>query len=361
MVGKTLAVLFASAALALAQAGGMSDPGAQVPNPNSANYPNSPNYSTKAPARVGPGMVNYVEGQASLNGQPLSPRSIGSAILEPGETLSTGNGFVEILLTPGAFLRVGNNTEVQMTSAGLANTTVDLVRGAAMLEADQMIDGTNLSVSINHTSTRIEKKGLYSFDAGTQLVRVMDGKAIVSGEGRSVKLSKRDEAALTGDRAFKRQSFSDKAAQQEPLYVWSKARSQDEAMASAGSASNATEYASAGAGWYWDPYANYYGFWPADDFLYSPFGWGFYSPAYFGFWGGGYGGYGWHGRSGFHGRVNGINARVSGNHATGFHGSSGFHGGASGGFHSGGFGGGGFHGGGGGGGFHGGGGGGGHR
>jgi len=33
-----------------------------------------------------------------------------------------------------------------------------------------------------------------------------------------------------------------------------------------------------GAGWYWDPWFGSYTFIPADGILYSPFGWGFYSP-----------------------------------------------------------------------------------
>jgi hypothetical protein len=51
------------------------------------------------PAR--PGTINYVEGQASVDGQPLSPNSVGSAELEKGQVLTTQAGKVEVLLTPG--------------------------------------------------------------------------------------------------------------------------------------------------------------------------------------------------------------------------------------------------------------------
>ncbi len=288
---RIVGVLIASAALALAQADEM----------RAAD-------SARTAAPVGPGMVNYVEGPVTLDGEALSPQSIGSAMLKPGEALSTGpNGYAEVLLTPGAFLRVGNNSEAQLTSAGLANTTVELTQGAAMLEADQLIEGTNLSVVIDNVPTRIEKKGLYGFNAATQVVRVLNGKALVTDDSRKVTLGKHDEVSLIGRRAFKKQSFNQKAVDEEPLYVWSKARSQDEAEASEGAAMNANTYVSAGPGWYWDPYAGYYGFWPAAGFLYSPFGWGFYSPAYFGYWGGGYYGgypnYGWHGHHGWHGHT----------------------------------------------------------
>jgi hypothetical protein len=52
-----------------------------------------------------PGSINYVEGQASIGGETLNPKSIGSIELEKGQSLTTQAGKVEILLTPGVFLR----------------------------------------------------------------------------------------------------------------------------------------------------------------------------------------------------------------------------------------------------------------
>ena len=347
---KLVPLLLTSAALGLAQVNSMSDPAAQPQTPNSQYY----SQQQSAPAPVGPGTVNYVEGQASLNGQNLSAQSIGRATVNPGETLSTSDGYVEVLLTPGAFLRVGHNSQVRLLSAGLADTNVNLARGSSMLEVDQIIKGTNLAITIGGTTTHVDKKGLYAFNANEQTIRVLDGKLQVATSVKTQTLGKNDQLSLGGEHAMKKQSFDQKSVKEDPLYVWSKARSQDEAQASEGAAANADSYAVAGNGWYWDPYFSSYGFWPVAGSLYSPFGFGFYSPAYFGFYGGGYGygryyggGYyrgGWHGRpgNGWHGsHVGGVNARVGG-----FHGrsSSGFHGGG-GGFHGGG---GGFHGGGGG-------------
>jgi hypothetical protein len=44
-----------------------------------------------------PGAVNYVEGQAAIDGQNLPA---GSAMLETNQVLTTGQGRVELLLTP---------------------------------------------------------------------------------------------------------------------------------------------------------------------------------------------------------------------------------------------------------------------
>lgn len=81
-----------------------------------------------------PGTLNYVEGQASIASQSLGPQSAGSAVLLPGQSLSTEKGKVEILLIPGAFLRVGEQSTVEMVSPGLTDTEVRLDKGSATLE-----------------------------------------------------------------------------------------------------------------------------------------------------------------------------------------------------------------------------------
>jgi hypothetical protein len=76
-----------------------------------------------------PGTLNYVEGNVSMGTQALNSKSIGSAELQPGQSLVTGKGKAEVLLTPGVFLRVGNNSSVQMISPSLTDTEVGLDKG----------------------------------------------------------------------------------------------------------------------------------------------------------------------------------------------------------------------------------------
>jgi hypothetical protein len=346
---RVVGILLASAALGLAQTPYVGDAGANQQGQLNSNSP------VRAAEPVGPGTINYVEGQVSLDGQMLSPQSVGAARLILGHILDTTQGYVEVLLTPGAFFRVGNNSEIRILSAGLAATQVQLVRGSAILEVDQLITGTNLSIVISGTTALIEKNGLYQFDAAHQALMVLDGKATIQEVGGTVTLGKHDQVLLASNRPLKKRGLNVKTVEAQPLYVWSKARSEDEAQASTLAASNANYYATAGPGWYWDPTRDFYGFWPYADALYSPFGWGFYGPGYFGFgyFGGGYyggryygGHYGWGGHvgwgrpgTGWHGRGGGATAKVGG-----------FRGGGASGFRGGGFGGGGgFHGGGGGG------------
>ncbi len=71
-----------------------------------------------------PGTINYIEGRVSAGAKPVAQSSVGSASLEAGQKLTTGNGKAEVLLTPGAFLRVGAESAATMVSPGLADTEV---------------------------------------------------------------------------------------------------------------------------------------------------------------------------------------------------------------------------------------------
>ncbi len=281
-----------------------------------------------APQRtVSPGTINYTEGQVSLDNQALQNASA-AVVMQPGETISTGSGFAEVLLTPGAYLRIGHDSEVRLTAAGLASTQIQLDRGRASVEADQLIRGTNLAVAMNGATAHLEKTGLYNFSADQQTVRVLDGKANVEAAGGSKNIGKGDELMLASANPLKARGFDMKAEKAEPLYVWSEARSQVESQANVAVAQNVAAYGGwYGAGWYWDPFWSSYAFLPGAGLLYSPFGWGFYSPAFIGYYGVPFGYYGhYYGR---YGRVGGFNARVGGFRASpGIHSvGGGFHGG----------------------------------
>ena len=72
------------------------------------------------PAR--PGTVNYIEGSALLAGQPITQKSVGTLALDPGQVLSTEQGHAEILLTPGIYLRLDDDSSVRMITLLLCKT-----------------------------------------------------------------------------------------------------------------------------------------------------------------------------------------------------------------------------------------------
>jgi hypothetical protein len=274
-----------------------------------------------------PGTVNYVEGAAYLEGRQLNAQDVGTINLEPGQILTTGAGKAEVLLTPGVFLRLDDNSAVKMISPDLTLTQVELEKGRAGIEVDEIHDQNNLQVLDAGVTTRLEKMGYYEFSATNPTAMVFKGKASVeAGNGKTREIKEHHELALTGENGrqvarVKPADFDTHA--QDELYNWSSLRSQYLAEANN---EMAGAYAGAGyyPGWYWDPGMYGYTFIGGGPF-YSPFGWGFYPFGWGGFYGGYYGGY--YGR-GFHGH---------GGYDGGFHGGEGFHGGGmGGGFHGGG-------------------------
>jgi len=285
-----------------------------------------------------PGTLNYIEGQASIEGRQLSPNSVGNTEIQAGQYLSTANGKAEILLTPGVFLRLGTDSTVQMVSPNLTQTEVRLERGHADVEVDQLYKQNTILIDLKNGQTHLLKGGLYTFDADNSTVRVFDGKAdVYPGENlqadvKPIEVKGGRQLALTGE-PTRPQGF-DKNRSQDDLYKWSSLRSEYLGEANV---SLAADYAGASGfypGWYWagGPYG--YTWLPGDGLFWSPFGYGFYSPYYIG--GGGFiygrygrGGYGYRGGQPIGGYSHsGISARSSGLSSGG-----GFHGGGGGGGH----------------------------
>jgi hypothetical protein len=337
-----------------------------------------------------PGTLNYVEGQVSIGDQVINSKSIGSAELESGQLLITEKGKAEILLTPGVFLRVGDNSAVKMISPSITDTEIGVEKGNAMIEVAELHPENDIRVFTGDRSTQLLRTGLYDFNLNQNELRVFEGKAIVEGNGKPEDVKGGHEVSLASNAWSKVEKFDKKDYTEGDLYRWSSLRSAYVAEANVDAAGIYAAdgwapwgYGFWGAGWYWDPWFSAYTFIPGDGVFYSPFGWGFYSPWFVGWspfyrfgwgyghfyhtfstnyhnWGPGhhyvaarnyahgiYNGPGSTGRGGFHsGARGGTLARGFG--SGGFHG-GGFHGGGlqGGGFHGGGFSGGGFHGGGG--------------
>jgi uncharacterized protein YaiE (UPF0345 family) len=314
-------------------------------------------------------MVNYLEGQASMGGQALNQNSVGSAIVPLGQTLATQAGKAEMLLTPGALLRVNDNSAVRMDSSNVGNIEVTVQAGRAMVEADQVLKDERLMVHMGPATTRVMTDGLYDFDAATGQMRVFKGRAEVTENNKTYTVQGGHDFEVNAA-TLKARGF-DKSKYEDNFYRWSSLRSSYLAEANAdaarGFANGAYGYPPNYAyandpSWFWDPYFSAYTWLPWDGYFFSPFGYGFYSPGFAfvaPFYGYGFGG-GYHhfgpgyappvARGGLVGGYHGGVITQRGFQGGGVAG-GGFHGGGavSGGFHGGGFAGGGFHGGGGGG------------
>lgn len=131
------------------------------------------------------GGVNAVTGRASMRArgssewQQLSIKDDLSA----GDVVKTGgDGRVEILLNPGSYLRVGENSEFELANNSLDNLEVKLTRGTAIVEATGADDTAMLiNITTPHTRIAIVRRGLYRLNVvpgnNTELI-VRKGRAM---------------------------------------------------------------------------------------------------------------------------------------------------------------------------------------
>ena len=232
-----------------------------------------------------PGSLNYVEGEAFVNGQPLDPKTAGSVDLAKGQSVTTNAGKVELLLTPGVFFRLGESSSAIMTSPELENTAVKVVKGRALVEVLEIYKENNIRVELGESSTRLLNKGLYDFDAGHGVIRVFKGKAVVFANDEKITIKGEHELEVSTVSGKLKSAGFDTRAYEDDFFRWSALRSGylseasvDEARVYIGPGPGWYGPGWLGAGWYWDPWFGVWTFLPADGIFYSPFGWGFYSP-----------------------------------------------------------------------------------
>ncbi|MGA8622468.1 MAG: hypothetical protein WB660_28595 [Candidatus Sulfotelmatobacter sp.] len=240
-----------------------------------------------------PGTVNYVEGQADIANQPLDQKSVGKTTLEAAQSLSTEKGKVEILLTPGVFLRLGDNSSMTMDAVGLTDTKVRLTQGHALVEVDDIYPQNNLRIVQGNATVRMLKPGLYDFNLRQDQIHVFDGQVEVQDGDKEVKVKGGRDLTLASNAPVKAEKFNKKDYATGDLYNWSSLRSSYLAEANVDEANMLASQAwgpgwGAGfwgpgwgwGGWGWDPWFSAYTFVPWGGIFYSPFGWGFYSPAF---------------------------------------------------------------------------------
>ncbi len=230
-----------------------------------------------------PGAVNYVEGDVALDGQALGSYSLKSTFMNAGSLLETQAGKAEVLLTPGVFLRIGDHSRVRMLKPSLADTQLEVEAGESIVEVDEWVKESRVTVSMHGGLTDIQKTGLYRFMAdGEPSVATLEGRAEVTLGEKHVSLSKGHEVVLTEN--LKTREFDKN--RDDDLFAWSNIRSQYNASMTYQAAKTAYTsdpygYSNSyyGNGWNWNTGFNSWLWMPYGyGSFFSPFGYGFYGP-----------------------------------------------------------------------------------
>ena len=150
------------------------------------------------------GLVNFLEGVVFLDGQPLARKSGTFARLRDGSTLATESGRAEVLLTPDTYLRIGADSSIRMISDSIDDTQVELLAGSAILDSARAPDGDFVKIVFKDSSIRILKQGHFRMDAEPPQLRVYDGQAEVTRDGKRLKIEATQLLPLDGAPVVKR-------------------------------------------------------------------------------------------------------------------------------------------------------------
>jgi hypothetical protein len=246
------------------------------------------------------GLVQYVEGRAYLNDQVVEPKFGQFPDIKDNKEFRTEQGRAEILLTPGVFLRLGENSSIRMVSTRLTDTRVEVLSGSAMVECNDVPKDNSIQALYKGNAIRFEKQGLYRIDTEPARLKVYEGEAVVTDSSGQLTLRGGKETGLAG--VLLAESFDRK--DQDALYSWSDRRAAYVAQANIVSANavnnggygnsgygsglglfgyngfgyNGLGYGSSLGGWAFNSMFGMYTYMPYSGFGYSPFGYTYYSP-----------------------------------------------------------------------------------
>ena len=222
------------------------------------------------------GIVSIIDGEVLVKSGKSDWRPLLEGDeLNPADTIKTGaTGRIEILLNPGTYLRIAENSQLNFKTLTTFNLQLNLVAGSAILEAG--VVETAIKFATPQYEYKVTRPGLYrlSSDAsGQSALLIRKGKVTIA--GADVKDGKKVVVADNAPPAI--QAFDKKV--EDDFDTWSKTRAKTIIAANKQLSDKRMRASFASAIynglWIYDPWARIYTFLPGT--------WGFNSP-----YGGGY-------------------------------------------------------------------------
>lgn len=242
------------------------------------------------------GTIHYTEGQVTLDGQAVQTRFGEFGDVKNDQVLATQDGRAEILLTPGVFLRLGENSSFKMISNKLTNTRLEVQSGQAMVEVGELLQDNSITVVFHGADISLGKSGLYRLDSESARLRVYEGQASVVSPSADPTTVRKGHEVVLGEAKLEAKSFDTKSTDE--FYRWGARRDEYVAQANLSAAKAARDSGYSGMGysgmgmsgiggmgygmgmgsWAWNPWFGMFTYLPFSGTYYSPFGFGYFSP-----------------------------------------------------------------------------------
>ncbi len=225
------------------------------------------------------GVINYTEGQVTLNDKDVVLKANSVPQMQPAQVLKTGDGRAEILLSPGVFLRAGENSSLKLLSDRIVDTRLELIGGSIIVECAELSKDDSVTVLYKDATVSLEKSGLYRIDSEPAVLRVYDGEAAVQQGGQSQTIRKGRLLPLNG--VLVAEKFDAKAG--DALFRWARRRAEYIAMANPLAARSVlrNQYGFGslrGNSWVYNPYMGMFTYVPMSGMYRSFWGYNFWSP-----------------------------------------------------------------------------------
>ena len=216
--------------------------------------------------------------------QPIRANA-GYQIKAGGGLRTTGNSRAELLLSPGTYLRLAENTEIEVTGTTYRGMRFRVVRGTVIIESANLNPRIHsLTLSTPSAELQMGTSGLYRLDVvpgRESAVSIYKGRVLWTGaEGRKAPL-KSGRRWLLGDSSSSfepRSSALDKNDRKDPLNLWSRLRARQLVQVNAGLslASRDSAYPGFGyqnrGGWVLSSKSQWFTYVPFDSSPRSPYG-----------------------------------------------------------------------------------------
>jgi len=142
------------------------------------------------------GVLYFFEGSVSIGGEQVQQKFGKFPEIGNGGELRTEQGRAEVLLTPGVFLRLSENSAMRLLSNQLSDTRVELLAGSAILEAEETSPGTSARLIYKNWQVRVPQKGVYRIDSEPPQLKVYKGEVQVSSDGKTETATAREGETL---------------------------------------------------------------------------------------------------------------------------------------------------------------------
>jgi hypothetical protein len=211
--------------------------------------------------------------------------------LKQNSVLRTEQGRAEVLLTPGVFLRVGENSAIKMVDNRLSDTRVEVLKGSAVVECDDPMKVNSVTMLVGDYQVHVRKSSVMEFVSSPAELKVIHGEAEVELNGQISVVHAGKMLPFT--QALAQEKFDAKTDSDE-LTRWSEERSQAVSVANVSAAKSLMDSGGMMPGmmgtglysngmmpygsWYYNPFYSMYTYMPMNGMFYNPYGYGIFSP-----------------------------------------------------------------------------------